>query len=122
MLANLDGVGVFFDGIITTGSTKEAHLRNLSDVLKKIQRTGLRLRKQKCIFFQDSVTYLGRVIDHHGVRTSEEKTRAIHQMNAPQNEAELRSFLGVINYFNQFFPHMAEYTSPLNYLLKKDSP
>ena len=42
-------------------------------------------------FFQDSLTYLGYVIDHRGVRALEEKTRAIQQMNASQNQAELRS-------------------------------
>ena len=101
---------MFFDDIIT-GPTKGAHLKNLSAVLERIQQAGLHLRKQKCVFFQDSVTYLGHIIDHRRVRASEEKTRAIQQVNAPQNQAELRSFLGMINYFNQFFPHMAEYTS-----------
>ena len=86
-----------------TGSDDEEHLKNLSEVLKRIRDHGLRLKEDKCPFFQSSVQYLGHVIDKDGIRPSEQKIRTIQDMLIPTNQTELRSFLGMVTYFSQFF-------------------
>ena len=75
-------------------------------MLKRIRDPGLRLKEDKCLFFQSSVRYLGHVIDKDGIRPSEEKIKAIQDMPIPTNQAELRSFLGMVTYFSQFFPRL----------------
>ena len=104
-----------------TGSDDEKHLKNLSEVLKRIRDHGLRLKEDKRSFFQSSLCH---VIDKDGIRPSEEKIKAIQDMSIPTNQAELRStsFLGMVTYFSQFFPTLSDHTVPLNYLLRKDVP
>ena len=46
--------------------------------------------------------------------------KAIQRMPAPTNSSEVRSFMGMINYFNQFYPMLAHHAADLNRLLKKD--
>ena len=120
MLKNLKKTANFFDDILVTGSDDEEHLKNLSEVFKRIRDHGLRLKEDKCSFFQPSVQYLGHVIDKDGIRPSEEKIKAIQDMLIPTNQAELPSFLGMVTYFLSIFPSLSDHTVPLNYLLRKD--
>ena len=79
------------------------------------------MRKEKCSFFQSSVKYLGHVLDKEDATVSSDKVGAILQMPCPTDKTQLRSFLGMVNYFNQFFPMMSHHTAPLNHL-RKDTP
>ncbi len=45
-----------------------------------------------------SVEYLGHRIDSDGLHPMDEKVRAIRDAPTPKNLAELRSFLGLINF------------------------
>ena len=54
------------------------------------------------------VAYLGHVISADGVHTSNEKVKRIVQAPAPCNIAELRSFLGLVNYYGNSPPSAGE--------------
>ena len=77
----------------------------------------MRLKKQKCGFLLPSVSYLGHVISSDGLHTEESKVRAIVDAPEPQNIGELRSFLGMVNYYGKFLPDLATVLSPLYQLL-----
>ena len=64
--------------------------------------------------------YLGHVIDAQGIRTSPKKAQAIVDAPAPQNVQELRSFIGLINYYGKFIPDLATMLHPLHQLLRAD--
>lgn len=98
----LVGVGVFLDDIIVTGSTKSDHLNNLHKVFQRLQDYGLRVRKEKCVFFAKSVSYLGHVISKEGVHTCPDKVKAVMQTPAPTNITELRAFIGLVMYYAKF--------------------
>ena len=38
---------------------------------------GLKVKINKCVFFQNSITYLGFIIDKDGIRVTEDKIEAI---------------------------------------------
>ncbi len=82
-------------------------------MLKCTRDHGLRLKEDKCSFFQSSVQYLGHVIDKGGIRPLEEKIKTIQDMAIPTKHAELRSFLGMVTYFSQFSPRLSDHTVPL---------
>ena len=52
----------------------------------------------------DKVEYLGHTISADGLKPSESKTRAIVDAPQPQNVSQLRSFLGMVNYYGKFLP------------------
>ena len=56
----------YFDDIIVTGKDKAEHLLNLERVLSRIQEYGFHVSKEKCYFLQDSVEYLGHIVDKNG--------------------------------------------------------
>ena len=119
ILEGLPMVVVYIDDILITRRTDEEHLENLENVLTRLQRYGLRLKKEKCFLLQPSVEYLGYVIDAEGLHAATPaKVSAIVSAPEPKNVQELRSFLGLVNYYGKFIRNMSTIAHPLNNLLK----
>lgn len=73
-----------------TGKTRCEHLQNLEEVLKKLEAAGVRLKREKCVFLADEVTYLGDRINKHGRQPTEDKVQAIKNLPVPNNVKELQ--------------------------------
>ena len=99
--------------------TQKEHDIRLEAVLKRIQKSGVTLNPEKCGFSKSSLTFLGHVVDKHGVHPDPQKTDAISNMKPPKNVTELRRFIGMVNQLGKFTPRLAELTHPLRELLGK---
>ena len=121
LLRGEKGVSVYLDDILITGATIQDHLANLEGVLQKLQNAGLRLNRTKCSFMKTSIEYLGHIIDHQGLHPTEKKVQAIQEAPKPKNLSELRSFLGIVNYYNRFLPNLSTKLTPLYALLSKQA-
>ena len=119
LFQGLQGVSIYLDDILVTGPTVEEHLRTLEQVLQKVHEAGLRLNRDKCFFLRPSINYLGHIIDKDGLHPTQEKVRAIKEAPQPQNITQLRSFLGLINYYGKFLPNLSAKLTPLYTLLNK---
>lgn len=73
ILQGLEGVVCYIDDVLVTGKTTEQHLKSLEMVFTRIREYGLRLNRAKCRFLENSVEYLGYVIDRAGIHTSPKK-------------------------------------------------
>ena len=94
-------------------------MTNLSQVLSRLGSAGMRLKREKCAFMLDKVSYLGHVISCEGLRTEDSKVTAIVGGPDPKDLSELRSFLGIVNYYGKFLPNLATILSPLYRLLQQ---
>ena len=88
-------------------------------MLQRVKSAGVTLNRDKCVFSQSSVKFLGQIVDAHGVRPDPNKVTAIRGMAAPMNTTELRQYLGMINQLSKFTPNIVELTKPLRELLSK---
>ena len=120
ILQGIDGVQCLIDDMIVTGASDSEHLRNLENVLQRLQRYGLRANVEKCNIFKEKVEFCGHVIDAEGLHKTTEKVRAIVEAKTPENVSELRAFLGLVNYYGKFLPNLATVLRPLYMLLEKD--
>ena len=120
ILKGLDGVCVYLDDILVTGRSTEEHVQNLRAVLQRLQENGVTLKKEKCKFFLPEVEYLGFNVSKEGLRPTESKVKAIKDAKAPQSLSELRSFIGIVNYYSRFQPNLAHKMAPLYSLLKQN--
>ena len=121
LLRDLPGVAVYLDDILIMGRCLDEHLQNLDRVLERLAAAGLRLNRDKCSFLQTLIEYLGHVIDAQGLHPTEEKISAIKNAPTPKNITELRSFLGMLNYYSKFMPGLSMKLAPLYTLLRKES-
>ena len=120
ILQNLDKVAIFFDDLVITGSMKEEHDLNVTKVLQRLQDCGLTLSRDKCALAQNSIEFLGFELSDKGIRTSSGKVDAILNIKKPENITQLKSFLGMINYYSKFIKNYADMVGPLYELLRKN--
>ena len=119
ILHGIPRVCVYLDDILVTGMTEQEHLTNLEQVLQRLESAGMMLKRPECAFHLESVSYLGHMISKEGLRTAESKVKPIVDAPDPKNLAELRSFLGMVNYYSKFLPNIAATLSPLYRLLRQ---
>lgn len=121
ILHDLQGVSCFFDDFVIQGGTYREMIHNLKAVLDRLRKHDLHVNKNKCQFLLNSISYLGHVINADGIHPMPEKVEAITKTLRPKNTSELRTFLGLVNYYQKFLPNLATNLRPLNNLLRKDT-
>lgn len=119
LFQDMKGVCVYQDDICITALGWKTHLDTLQGVLRRLKDAGLTVDPQKCEFFKKSVVYLGHRISKDGLAKTEDKVQAIKETSRPTNTSELRSLIGMVNFYKKFVPDMARILRPLYDLLKK---
>ena len=71
------------DNILVSGNSDSEHLNNPSEVLKRLESAGLRLKLDKCKLMQPSVEYLGFRIGASALHAIENKVQAIRDAPPP---------------------------------------
>ena len=120
VLQGLSGVVCYMDDVLVTGQSDREHLENLERVLERLRQHGMRLKKGKCYFMQQSVEYLGYKIDSVGLHATQDKVEAIASAPQPKDIRQLRPFLGLVNYYGKFVKNLATAAKPLYNLLQRN--
>ena len=117
LLRGLPMVVVYIDDILIAGRSQEEHHTNLARVLQRLKDAGIRLKREKCSFCLSKVEYLGHSISAEGLRPSMTKVKTITGAPKPTKVSQLKSFLGLVNYYAKFLPNLATIIAPLYKLL-----
>ena len=67
----------------------------------------MKLKPEKCSFMLTEVEYLGHKISAKGLQPTNQKVRAITEAPRPTNVSQLKSFLGMLNYYGKFLPNLS---------------
>ncbi|KHN82203.1 Uncharacterized protein K02A2.6, partial [Toxocara canis] len=121
MLSELPFTAAYLDDNTIANGNMSEHKHHLYQVFNRIRNYGFHLRLDKCLFCKPSIKYLGFVIDQNGRRPNPAKISAIVNMPEPNDVAKLRSFLGMVNYYQSFVDNMRFIRQPLDDFLKKDA-
>ena len=58
----------YVDDVVIATPTLEDHIERLDEVFTCMKQAGLKCKPSKCEILRDSIKYLGRLVDQHGVR------------------------------------------------------
>lgn len=108
------------DDIIVTGKDDTEHMKNLRAVLQRLQDHGLRANIDKCSFFQKEVVFCGIKISSEGLHKTDDKIQAVLNAPIPEDKSQLRSFLGMVNYYHKWLNNVAQIAKPLYDLLQNN--
>ena len=109
------------DIIVVKKASKQKHIDELIDVLSKLENAGYRLSESKSDLFQSEIEWIGHKIVQKGITPTQDKLLAIKELKKPENEKELQSFLGAIQYLSKYIENLSAQTDILRQLLKKDT-
>lgn len=115
-----DYASAYLDDLIIYSKTKDDHLDHIEDVLKRLVKHNLQVKLSKCKFFTEEVAFLGYVVSSEGIKVNKKKVQAIVNMQPPSTVKELRSFLGMCNYYRKFVEYFSQYNAVLTKLLHKN--
>ena len=88
-----------------------------------IKQAGLKCKRSKCEILRDSIKYLGRLVDKHGVKPDPETVEAVLTWKAPKTYTQLMSFsfLGFANFHREFIKEYANKIYPTQQLMRNKS-
>ena len=107
ILEGTSGISCILDDMIV--------MANLEEVLRRLHHHGLRANKSKCEFFKEKITFCGHDINSEGLHKTTDKTAAMVNAPRPQSVAEVRFFLGLVNYYHKFLPNLETQILESNY-------
>jgi len=119
LLQGTPNTGAYHDDILIQGSNFQMCSETVTLVLQRLNDQNVRIQPNKCRWFKRSVECLGHVISEQGRAPSPS-----HSGDAPVpiNVKELRSFLGLINFYSNFLPSAITLLKPLRSLTGKSKP
>ena len=107
---------IYMDDLIVGSVDKEQHLLDLRCLFQRLKDTGLLLNRKKCELGRASLTFLGHVVNAHGISIPPERVEAITRFPVPKTPKELERFLGVCAFFHRFVRHASAKMAPLSKL------
>jgi hypothetical protein len=120
VVQGIQGVRVYQDDIaIMTPGSVDDHLRVVRQVFQRLSDEGMRLKRDKCRICVREITFLGFLLSHEGIKPALNHVQTIERLEPPKDIHGLRSFLGMVNFYNHSIPKFAELASPLFNLLRK---
>ncbi|XP_058457000.1 uncharacterized protein K02A2.6-like [Malaya genurostris] len=121
LLKGLDFVFGYLDDVLIAGKNFKDCKQKLQLVLERLENANVKVNADKCKFFVTTLPYLGHIISEKGLQPDPQKVETIRMAKVPENVTELKSFLGLINYYGKFLPNLSIMLNPLYNLLKKDT-
>ena len=91
----------YVDDVVIATTTLADHIDRLDEAFDCMKRAGFKYKPSKCETFWDSIKYLGRMSDRHGVRPDPDVVEAVLTWKAPGADTQLMSFLGFANYYRE---------------------
>ena len=113
-------VVVFIDDIHIYSKSVQEHEQHLRVVLEKLRVHKLYAKISKCEFWLEKVAFLGHILTAEGVAVDPEKVEAVSNWPQPTNVSEIRSFLGLPEYYRRFIEGFSKISRPMTELLKKE--
>ena len=105
---------VYIDDILVFSANKAQHIEHLRKVLRGLAAEAYHVRVTKCVFCKEEVEFLGHKLSKRGLRPSPEKFSALEAWHAPLTKPkQVRSFLGLVQWYKAFIPHLATIAAPL---------
>uniref|UniRef100_A0A672Y8M8 Gypsy retrotransposon integrase-like protein 1 n=1 Tax=Sphaeramia orbicularis TaxID=375764 RepID=A0A672Y8M8_9TELE len=119
---NFSSLLCYLDDLLVFAPSEEEALKRLETVFSRLRANNLKLAQKKCYFLRRSVRFLGHMVDSSGVSVDEEKVKAISAFRKEDlmsddgctpSQRRVKSFLGMVLYYQHFIPGCSSIAKPL---------
>ena len=114
-----DQCAQYVDDIGIAANTPDQLIKNLRAVFQCLRKAGLKLSMTKCHFGVQEVDFLGRAITTKGVAPQKQKiAKFLEKVRFPRSKKAIQRYIGILNYYRNYIPRLAERFTPFFQLLK----
>ena len=113
---------LYMDDVLTWGKDDEEFLSRLRVLFQRLREKIITINPAKCILGTASIEYTGHVLDHEGISFSREKIYSAVNFPLPQTQKDLKSFIGLANYFHSHIPKASLLLHPLQEMVREYKP
>jgi hypothetical protein len=106
------------DDVTVHGKGDAEHDLRLHETMERTRQANMCLNYDKVTVKQPSIKFFGNVYSADGIKSDPDKIAAIEALRPPETKSELRTFLGMVTYLQQFIPRLSENTAPLREMNK----
>lgn len=121
LLGHLPFVRCYLDDVlIVTKKDWADHVEAIRTVLDIMNSAGLKVNAEKSFFGRSELSYLGYHVSREGVRPDTKKVEAIKALRPPLTRKELRSFIGMVNFYRDMWKSRSHLLAPLTKLMSEN--
>ncbi|GFH61806.1 hypothetical protein CTEN210_18281 [Chaetoceros tenuissimus] len=114
LIGDIEGVRTYIDDILCIGTgTFDEHLSQLEEIFQRFENAGLKVNASKCSFGLQEIPYLGYIISKEGLRPDPKKVQGIVDLHKPQTAKEMKSLIGMIQFYRDMWRRRSHILSPL---------
>jgi len=113
-----DFVEAFIDDVAVFSETWDEHIKQLAVVLSKLEANGYTVNPAKCHWGVQEVEWMGHLVTVDGLKPWPQKVEGILNIAPPQTLRQLRAFIGMVNFYRDFWKKRAHVMAPLTALTK----
>ncbi|KAH0709311.1 hypothetical protein KY284_010738 [Solanum tuberosum] len=110
---------VFIDDILIYSRSENEQMDQLRILLQVLKDQQLFAEFSKCEFWLMSIAFLGHIVSRKGIEVDHKKTDAVKSWPRPLTPSDIRSFLGLADYYRRVVDGFSFIASPLTALTQK---
>ena len=108
---------MYIDDCNVFGKDTTEFINRLRGVFLRFRTHKLFLKAKKCYFGYAEIDFVGKVLSEEGLKMSQAKIRSVLDFPQPIIAGQLKSFLGLVNYFRDFIRNQSSIVHSLHQLL-----
>jgi hypothetical protein len=109
----------FLDDIVGWSGSLSDHVNVVHKILLALRKAGVFINPKKSVLFATEIEFLGHRVSDHGIEACERKAGRILDWPPPTSTTEMRQFLGLVRYLQNFLPKLADHCKILEDLTQK---
>ncbi|GBG63590.1 hypothetical protein CBR_g38656 [Chara braunii] len=110
-------------GLVSTRETKlrrsrslDEHVEHLRNVLERLRQAKYKANRDKCEFARQELEYSGHYVTPQGIRPLADKIEVLRIWPEPTNTTDVRSFMGLVGYYQRFITGYSRIAAPMTRL------
>lgn len=111
-------INTYIDDLIIASKTFDDHLIRLNLVFERLNKHNLKINPAKCQLIKKRINYLGFIIDNGKLFPDNRNVEVINNFPIPKNKTDVKSFIGLCNFYRKFIKNFAQRAISLTNLTK----
>ena len=103
LLRDIEEADIYIDNIGVFTETWEEHLKALTTVLNLLEKKGFTINPRKYEWAVRETDWLGYWVTPDGLKPWKKRVNAILKLQPPKSAAEVRTFLGMVNFYRDMW-------------------